>query len=285
MIGNNRIGCNGRLGNQMFQYASMRGIASAKNYDWVVPPENYNHTANYALFETFKMTNVKDKNIGFVDGQMLKETIHCYNQDLVDQCSDNTNLEGFFQTEKYFENITDEIRSDFTFKDEFLKPCQEYVESLDSEPIFLHVRRGDAVGKEHYHPIAPLSYYVEALKRFDEDTPCFIFTDDIEWCKSQEFFQSDRFLFNENIERYDYQSMDGSGAMQNTLLPHIDLCLMSLCSGAIIVNSSFSWWGAWLQNNKGKVIASNPWFGPSAVDLDTSDVVPDRWEIIDWSKL
>ena len=285
MIGNNRIGCNGRLGNQMFQYASMRGIASAKNYDWVVPPENYNHTANYALFETFKMTNVKDKNIGFVDGQMLKETIHCYNQDLVDQCSDNTNLEGFFQTEKYFENITDEIRSDFTFKDEYLKPCQEYIESLDSEPIFLHVRRGDAVGKEHYHPIAPLSYYVEALKRFDEDTPCFIFTDDIEWCKSQEFFQSDRFLFNENIERYDYQSMDGSGAMQNTLLPHIDLCLMSLCSGAIIVNSSFSWWGAWLQNNKGKVIASNPWFGPSAVDLDTSDVVPDRWEIIDWSKL
>ena len=78
--------------------------------------------------------------------------------------------------------------------------------------------------------------------------------------------------------------MDGSGSMQHTLLPHVDLCLMSLCSGAIIVNSSFSWWGAWLQNDRGKVIASNPWFGPSAVDLDTSDVVPDRWEIIDWSK-
>ena len=54
MIGNNRIGCNGRLGNQMFQYASMRGIASVKGFDWVVTPENYDHTANYALFETFK---------------------------------------------------------------------------------------------------------------------------------------------------------------------------------------------------------------------------------------
>ena len=284
MIGNNRIGCNGRLGNQMFQYASMRGIASVKGFDWVVPPENYDHTANYALFETFKMTNVRDKNIGFVEGEILKETIHCYDKNLVDGCSDNTNLDGFFQTEKYFENIVDEIRSDFTFKDEYLKPCKEFIDSLDTTPIFLHVRRGDAIGKEHYHPVAPMSYYVEALKRFDEDTPCFVFSDDLDWCKSQDLFKSDKFLFNDNIERYDYQSMDGSGSMQYTLLPHVDLCLMSLCSGAIIVNSSFSWWGAWLQNNRGKVIASKPWFGPSASHLDTSDVVPDHWEIIDWSK-
>ena len=284
MIGNNRIGCNGRLGNQMFQYASMRGIASVKGFDWVVPPENYDHTANYALFETFKMTNVQEKNIGFVDGEILKETIHCYDKNLVDSCSDNTNLDGFFQTEKYFEKISDEIRSDFTFKDEYLKPCKEFIDSLDTTPIFLHIRRGDAIGKEHYHPIAPMSYYVEALKRFDEDTPCFVFSDDLDWCKSQDLFKSDKFLFNDNIERYDYQSMDGSGSMQYTLLPHVDLCLMSLCSGAIIVNSSFSWWGAWLQNNRGKVIASKPWFGPSASDLDTSDVVPDHWEIIDWSK-
>ena len=284
MIGNNRIGCNGRLGNQMFQYASMRGIASMKGFDWVVPPENYDHTANYALFETFKMTNVQEKNIGFVEGEILKETIHCYDKNLVDSCSDNTNLDGFFQTEKYFENIADEIRSDFTFKDEYLKPCKEFIDSLDTTPIFLHVRRGDAIGKEHYHPVAPMSYYVEALKRFDKDTPCFVFSDDLDWCKSQELFKSDRFLFNDNIERYDYQSMDGSGSMQYTLLPHVDLCLMSLCSGAIIVNSSFSWWGAWLQNNRGKVIASKPWFGPSASHLDTSNVVPDHWEIIDWSK-
>jgi len=284
MIGNNRIGCNGRLGNQMFQYASMRGIASVKGFDWVVPPENYDHTANYALFETFKMTNVQDKNIGFVKGDILKETIHCFDKNLVDSCSDNTDLDGFFQTEKYFEKISDEIRSDFTFKNEYLKPCKEFIDSLETTPIFLHIRRGDAIGKEHYHPVAPMSYYVEALKRFDEDTPCFVFSDDLDWCKSQDLFKSDKFLFNDNIERYDYQSMDGSGSMQYTLLPHVDLCLMSLCSGAIIVNSSFSWWGAWLQNNRGKVIASKPWFGPSASHLDTSNVVPDHWEIIDWSK-
>ena len=76
--------------------------------------------------------------------------------------------------------------------------------------------------------------------------------------------------------------MDGSGSMQYTLLPHVDLCLMSLCSGAIIVNSSFSWWGAWLQNNRGRVIAPDTWFGPNAGDLDTSDVRPDRWEILEY---
>ena len=94
-------------------------------------------------------------------------------QNLVDGCSDNTNLEGFFQTERYFENIANDIRSDFTFKDEYLKPCKEFIDSLDTPPIFLHVRRGDAVGKEHYHP-APMSYYIEALKRFDDDTPCLL---------------------------------------------------------------------------------------------------------------
>ena len=88
-----------------------------------------------------------------------------------------------------------------------------------------------------------------------EDTPCFVFTDDLDWCKDQSFFKQDRFLFNEDNGRYPYQNRDGTGQLQNTLLPSVDLCLMSLCSGAIIANSSFSWWGAWLQNGRGNVIA------------------------------
>ena len=106
------------------------------------------------------------------------------------------------------------------------------------------------------------------------------------WCKSQDYFNQDKFLFNENADRYEYVSMDGLGKMQNTLLPQVDLCLMSLCSGAIIANSSFSWWGAWLQNDRGKVIAPDPkkWFGTSMTHLDTSDVVPERWLIKEWSK-
>ena len=286
MIGNDRIGSNGRLGNQMFQYASMRGIAAARGYDWVVPPQDYDHTANYALFETFNMSTVRPKNIGFVRGQVIQENDHCFSQDFFDECPDNSTLEGFFQTEKYFKNVEDDIRADFTFKNDYLKPCKEYIDSIETPPIFLHIRQADNIGREQFHPILPISYFEDALKNWSDDVPCFVFTDDIDWCKSQEFFQQDRFLFNDNVERYDYKCMDGLGNMQNSLLPQVDLCLMSLCSGGIVANSSFSWWGAWLQNDRGKVVAPDPkkWFGTSMTHLDTSDIVPDRWTIQEWSK-
>ena len=73
---------------------------------------------------------------------------------------------------------------------------------------------------------------------------------------------------------------------QNTLLPQVDLCLMSLCSGGIIANSSFSWWGAWLQGDRGKIIAPDPekWYGSAMTHLDTSMMVPARWQIHYWSK-
>lgn len=286
MIGYNRLGSNGRLGNQMFQYAALRGIAAKRGYEWVIPPETYNHSDNYGLFETFEMINVKKSNLGFVDEQSVEENDYCFIPEFFEECPDNVSLEGYFQTEKYFLHIENEIREDFTFKGEYLKTCQEYISSLNSAPIFLHVRQLDNIGREEYHPILPISFFEEALSNFSDDTPCFVFTDDMNWCKSQEFFKQERFLFNESSQKYSYKTVDGKGQMQNTLLPQVDLCLMSLCSGGIIANSSFSWWGAWLQNNRGKIIAPNPkkWFGSAMIHLDTSDIIPDRWIVQDWSK-
>ena len=286
MIGYNRLGSNGRLGNQMFQYAALRGIAAKRGYDWCIPSDDYNHKDNYGLFETFNMSNVKSQNLGFVQGNSIRENDHCFSEDFFTKLPDNVNLDGYFQTEKYFKHIKDEILEDFSFKDDYLTPCKEYIDSLDSPPIFLHIRQSDNIGREEYHPILPISYFEDALKEFPEDTPCFVFTDDIEWCKDQEFFEQDRFMFNESNGRYSYRTIDGTGQMQNTLLPQVDLCLMSLCSGAIIANSSFSWWGAWLQNERGKVVAPDPkkWFGTAMTHLDTSDIVPDRWTIQNWSK-
>ena len=131
-----------------------------------------------------------------------------------------------------------------------------------------------------------LNKWNELLKEFQDDTPCFVFTDDLEWCKSHKFFRNDRFLFNEDNQRYTYSTVDGSGSSQNTLLPQVDLCLMSLCSGAIIANSSFSCWGEWLQNDRGKIIAPDPkkWFGSAKTHVDTSDVIPDRWFVKSWEK-
>ena len=279
MIGYNKLGSNGRLGNQMFQYAALRGIAAKRGYDWCIPPDTYDHKDNYGLFETFEMTNVKESNIGFVSGDCIQENNHCFIPEFFDECPDNVSLDGYYQTEKYFTHIEKEIHDDFTFKKNYLIPCQEYINSLRSPPIFLHIRQSDNICREQYHPILSIEFFENALKQFAEDTLCFVFTDDMEWCKSQEFFKQERFLFNEKNERYSYQNIDGTGKLQNTLLPQIDLCLMSLCSGGIIANSSFSWWGAWLQNNRGKIIAPNSkvWFGSAMTHLDTSDIVPKRW--------
>ena len=279
MIGYNNLGSNGRLGNQMFQYAALRGIAAKRGYDWCIPPDTYDHKDNYGLFETFEMINVKESNIGFVSGDYIQENNHCFIPEFFDECPDNVSIDGYFQTEKYFTHIEKEIREDFTFRKDYLLPCQEYIGSLSNHPIFLHIRRTDAIGREQYHHILPIKFFEDALKQFAEDTLCFVFTDDMEWCKSQELFKQERFLFNEKNERYSYKNIDGTGKLQNTLLPQIDLCLMSLCSGGIIANSSFSWWGAWLQNNRGKVIAPDPnvWFGSAMTHLDTSDIVPKRW--------
>ena len=286
MIGYNRLGSNGRLGNQMFQYAALRGIAAKRGYDWCIPPDTYDHKDNYGLFETFEMSNVKESNIGFVDGQYIQENDHCFIPEFFEECPDNVSLDGYFQTEKYFIHIAEEIREDFTFRKDYLDPCKEYIDSLGVTPIFLHIRQSDNIGREQYHPILPIGFFEDALKEFPEDTPCFVFTDDMEWCKSQKFFKKDRFLFNESNGRYAYSTIDGTGQMQNTLLPQTDLCLMSLCSGGIIANSSFSWWGAWLQNNRGKIVAPNPkkWFGTAMSHLDTSDIIPEGWTIQDWSK-
>ena len=279
MIGYNNLGSNGRLGNQMFQYAALRGIAAKRGHDWCIPPDTYDHKDNYGLFETFEMINVKESNIGFVSGDYIQENNHCFIPEFFDECPDNVSIDGYFQTEKYFTHIEKEIREDFTFRKDYLLPCQEYIGSLSNHPIFLHIRRTDAIGREQYHPILPIKFFEDALKQFAEDTLCFVFTDDMEWCKSQELFKQERFLFNEKNERYSYKNIDGTGKLQNTLLPQIDLCLMSLCSGGIIANSSFSWWGAWLQNNRGKIIAPDPniWFGSAMTHLDTSDIVPKRW--------
>ena len=263
----------------MFQYAGLRGIAAKRGHDWCIPPDTYDHKDNYGLFETFEMINVKESNIGFVSGDYIQENNHCFIPEFFDECPDNVSIDGYFQTEKYFTHIEKEIREDFTFRKDYLLPCQEYIGSLSNHPIFLHIRRTDAIGREQYHPILPIKFFEDALKQFAEDTLCFVFTDDMEWCKSQELFKQERFLFNEKNERYSYKNIDGTGKLQNTLLPQIDLCLMSLCSGGIIANSSFSWWGAWLQNNRGKVIAPDPnvWFGSAMTHLDTSDIVPKRW--------
>ena len=134
MIGYNHLGKNGRLGNQMFQYATTRGIAASKGYDFIIPDSDFQDQWNdHQLFDAFRMSGAK--NIGFIDAQYYKEPdnhSHVYLQDFVDNCPDNISLYGYFQTEKYFKHIANDIREDFTFVDNILTPCKEAF-SLDRD--------------------------------------------------------------------------------------------------------------------------------------------------------
>ena len=277
----NGLGNEGRLGNQMFQYAFIRGMSKRYGYDFIIPDANANRFDNYGLFDCFELEGCKT-------GEGSYPTLECrdtaFNQKFLDDCSDNTNYSGVFQTEKYFVNATEELRKDFTFHKEILDPCQEFIDNV-GDVIFLHVRRGNSnlVGNrgekwsyqmlQDYHPLMKKEYYLEALSHFDESKKVIVLSDTIDWCKKQDWLQDDRFLFSDSS----YEVFDDGASV-----PYIDLCLMSLCSGGIIANSSMSWWGAWLQNDTGKIIAPNPWYGAKAynygnAELCDADLIPERW--------
>jgi len=284
MLAFNQLGNLGRLGNQMFEYAALRGIAAKHNYEWCIPPYNTQNIENYSLHYCFKMEDVKENNLQQRDVGYVQERFFHYDDQLVEKCPDNVSLHGFFQSEKYFKNAEDIIRREYTFHDEHLEPCKEIMEEFkDQEPIMLHVRRGDPnltdprgfkwsyTQCSSQHPPQTLDYYERALAEFNDNQPVFVFSDSVDWVKEQEFFSGDRFLISEPVDKY----ADGS------FTPYADLCLMSLCSHAIIANSSMSWWGAWLQANPNKkVIAPKNWFGPAYADKDTTDLYCPDWIIL-----
>ena len=278
MIGFNYLGKLGQLGNQMFQYASLRGIARNRGVDFRIPyhdeifVDSLGNRLRIELFNPFIMSNVTQSNIGMVgadnphDASVIDRTRtegeFKFNESLFNTCPDNVTLHGYFQSEKYFKHIEEEIRQDFTFKPELAIPCKHRMSTVDT-PIALHIRRGDYLKNSAYHNNLGLDYYAEALDKFDKSRTVIIFSDDPQWCKEQHLFSDDRFLVSEGSDSY------------------TDLCLMSLCSDFIIANSSFSWWGAWLSKGVDKVvIAPEKWFGPENAHHDTSDLLPDEWVVI-----
>ena len=278
MIGFDHIGTMGRLGNQMFQYAALKGIAAHRGYEYTIPPENPRiQIDNYGLIEAFELSD--NKKIGWLNTQydIIAEKHFHFDEDLFNTFPDGSGLYGFFQSEKYFKHIEDEIREDFTFKKEWLEPCEGFRKDLGDEVIFLHVRRGDPnladkrgfkwayVNIQDQHPTQPIEYYETALTYFPDDMPVVVFSDSIDWVKEQDLFKPDRFMISEQTDKFS----DGA------LVPYIDLCLMTLCDHAIIANSSMSWWGAWLiQNEYKKIVAPKMWFGPAYADKDTKDLYP-----------
>lgn len=272
MIGFNYLGKMGQLGNQMFQYASLRGIAKNNGYQFCIPyhsdvmDDGLGNKLRIELFDPFVMSNVTRLNIQVIDPKRptIIDEHHRFDKNLFERCPDWVNLQGYFQSEKYFKHIEDEIRQDFTFKNEIVMPCKHQMSEVD-RPIALHIRRGDYLINSGNHTNLGLDYYEKCLDKFENDRTVIIFSDDPEWCKEQKLFEDDRFFVSEDNDSY------------------TDMCLMSLCVDFIIANSSFSWWGAWLSKSVNKVVCSpdpKKWFGPNNAHLDTSDMIPEEWVIV-----
>ena len=263
MISFNSLGNKGRLGNQMFQYAALKGIASHHGYDFCIPLVGMFGTNDERVLASdvnlYDFPNIIENIIQVTNYETREESSFRFDADLFYGCKDNTNLSGYFQTEKYFKHIEDEIRKDFTFNNFVSKMTENYIEGLygNVELISLHIRRSDYVTDPNFH-VLDFNYYQSALELLDSDIPVLVFSDDIEWCEKQFFFKNDRF----NISK-----------SNNTL---VDLALMSKCDYHIIANSSYSWWGAWLANSQ-KVIAPKKWFSGSLSDWDTADLYCPEW--------
>ena len=267
MIGFNYLGKLGQLGNQMFQYAAVKGIAANKGYNYCIPNhkdvlvDTLGNKLKIELFNVFKMSNCSALNIQFIDQNRpsIEESGFHFNESIFNECPDWVNLFGFYQTEKYFKNIEDEIRQDFEFIDEYHKPCVEMIAGVEN-PVAIHIRRGDFLKNSGNHHNLSITYYEKALSMFDADRNVVIFSDDPQWCSEQEFFNDERFLINTDVPEYDHICLEGDGGRRRSKVPYTDLCLMSLCNGAILSSSSLGWWGAWLQKGRtNPVVAPEHW--------------------------
>lgn len=251
----------GGLGNQMFQYAYGRNLElSGKKIVFDISffegnKANKDTARNYKLDKFNIQTQAefsRKKRLFFDFCRKIKRRI-------------GFEVDEYYQSEKYFINIADEIKKEFTLKNDFSDKAKEYLQKIEnSNSVSLHIRRGDYVTNRKanaYHGVCDLRYYFEAIKKIKEKiiNPVFlVFSDDIDWVKAN--LKGEEFVFVSSPKIKDVEEM----------------ILMSKCKQNIIANSSFSWWGAWLNNNSAKiVIAPKKWFNDKKAKQ--MDIVPSNW--------
>lgn len=278
----------GGLGNQLFQYATARAIAEKRGDGVVVDMSDFSSYKTHpfclnkfrckATYESKPklinklLSNEKIRNslqkLGFIKKYYF-ETQLPFNEDVLLNNSINY-LTGYFQSEKYFLSIRECLLEELTLIEDLNIAEIAVSKAIKNakNSISIHIRRGDYVSNEganKTHGVCDSDYFKKALNYFserkllDEHTELFIFSDDIEWCRNNLSFD------------YKMNFVDGSSER-----PEVDMVLMSQCKHQVISNSTFSWWGAWLNKNDEKVVvAPKEWF--KSTDLDSTDIVPNQW--------
>ena len=279
----------GGIGNQMFQYAAGRALALKNRteltldlswfddmtgctpriyelnvfmIDAMISKRNKSFLMNLKVFEKY-YRKFYNRIVLFRLRTSIEERYFYYDPDVL-ELKDNVHLTGYWQSEKYFTDYESEIRKDFQFPvitDLKNKEMASEIKKVNS--ISIHVRRGDYVGCNVHGDICGPDYYRKAVSLISEkveNPEFFCFSDDMAWVK-------ENITINYPVHYIDWNCGDQSFR---------DMHLMSLCRHNIIANSSFSWWGAWLNKNYNKVIiAPNKWF--TNLSMDTKDLIPEGW--------
>lgn len=275
----------GGLGNQMFQYALGRTLSLRHKTTLLLDASRYTQDALYPndtpreyslhhfkLYPELQVTEKSQYPSGTLEmiTRRIKRKIATPNDYMFDEgacnAKDGEFLEGFWQSERYFAEIAPTIRADFALKEPFSDAGKEVVNSIQQcvDSVSIHVRRGDYVASNTanaFHGSLALTYYDQATQLIRKQIPnpqWIVFSDDIPWCRQH-------FTFLDDVRYVDQPAPD-----------YEQLHLISLCKNHIIANSSFSWWGAWLNPVSSKtVIAPKNWVANSTID--TSAVVPASW--------
>jgi len=249
----------GGLGNQMFQIATTYAVSKQIGTNFLVDFDdcytpNQGFVSNKYKDNLFK--NIPHSKINFEKYYSYIEPTFGYSKII---CTDNTILDGYFQSWRYFENYKSEIKELFHFDEKMKSECSLYIKNLkkNKQITTVHVRRGDYLKNSSYHSICNLEYYISSMKKIKNSIFLFL-SDDLDWCKNN--FRGEDIFFSE----FDSEI--------------IDLCIMTQSDNNIISNSSFSWWGSYLNENNGTTVAPKNWFGPSG-PKDTQDIYIKEWII------
>lgn len=280
----------GGLGNQMFQYALYRSLKSKRENVKADISEfkDYELHNGYELKRVFDididesdkkfnkkfsdnrrtfLTRVRRKLMGYKKSYIREE--HLTFSNLINLR--NAYLEGYWQSETFFKSVEELIKEDFTFVNELNDNNKELAEKIkNTNSISIHIRRGDYISNpkvyEAYGKVCSIDYFKKAISYILEkvDNPnFFVFSNDIDWVKSN-------LEFKDPVTYVDWNGGDQS---------YIDMQLISLCKHNIISNSSFSWWGAWLNRNENKlVLTPNRW---KDIKDFNNDRIPASWIQID----
>jgi hypothetical protein len=282
MITFHKLGELGRLGNQLFQYAALKGLASKNGYEVKIPnPQTMNWHGQVSLLDKFNIEceYATQDDMNTLQNLYEEPTWQKYD-DKFFNVPDNTTLQGFFQSTFYFEHIESQIKKELTPKDEYLNKGKEYIQSLkdeyNCEIVSVHVRRGDNMTNGQTELIQAFEpgglyeqYFTNAKKVFEgRNVKFLIFTGgqrfnednstDVEWCKH--FFKGDVFLFSEGQPQID------------------DFCRIMLCDHNILSHaSSFGWWAAYINPNPNKIVVAPEYYSPDSPTLKREKFYPKEY--------